>query len=293
MMHFPDNEREFLDRSKQSDLPIVVTEKAPPYNVKYVNDAWQDLCGYTSDEVCGRSLTILQGALTDSMKLYNLRACIVLNPRDQQECQVTNYRKNGEHFINHVTIKPLKNESNEVVSYAGVLREVKATQVEDVDDTYRLMPSHSFSKTMALGSDNRLSVKEKRKKAISNLYEHTTTGTVRTGSCSNMHQPEAAVRPPSHSYGDYLQSNKSSCSSKKARIEAISQFQAFVAQAPAIPTLEGKPLSSPSPRAAAVLNPITLPDYSYGKCVSSLSSKEKRRQAITRFYQETSSKMIG
>jgi hypothetical protein len=45
---------------------IVVTEACAPFQIAHVNDSWEQLCGYTLDEIKGQTLACIQGPETDS-----------------------------------------------------------------------------------------------------------------------------------------------------------------------------------------------------------------------------------
>ena len=48
-----------------SEMAIVVTAAKRPFDIVYVNHAWEDLCGFAAFETLGRNSTILHGPLTD------------------------------------------------------------------------------------------------------------------------------------------------------------------------------------------------------------------------------------
>ena len=49
-----------------------VVDAAYPFTVRYVNPAWELLCGYSAAEIKGQSLKLLQGPLTDKTVLNNM-----------------------------------------------------------------------------------------------------------------------------------------------------------------------------------------------------------------------------
>ena len=96
-----------LSDPDQPDSPLV-----------YVNRVFQEMSGYTHDEMIGRNCRFLQGADHDQPELDTLRAAI----REHQACTVTlrNYRKNGELFLNRLSIRPLVDRDNRVIYYLGI-----------------------------------------------------------------------------------------------------------------------------------------------------------------------------
>lgn len=41
------------------DTPLVLTKSIYPFNILYVNKSWEKLCGYSKNEVLGKSILIL------------------------------------------------------------------------------------------------------------------------------------------------------------------------------------------------------------------------------------------
>ena len=90
----------------------------PDCPLVYVNRVFQEMSGYTQDEMIGRNCRFLQGADHDQPELDTLRAAI----REHQACTVTlrNYRKNGELFLNRLSIRPLVDRDKRVIYYLGI-----------------------------------------------------------------------------------------------------------------------------------------------------------------------------
>ena len=90
----------------------------PDCPLVYVNRVFQEMSGYSQDEMIGRNCRFLQGADHDQPELDTLRAAI----REHQACTVTlrNYRKNGELFLNRLSIRPLVDRDNRVIYYLGI-----------------------------------------------------------------------------------------------------------------------------------------------------------------------------
>lgn len=83
---------------------IVLTDNIG--KITYCNDTWLKMCGFTMDDVMGRTNNILQGFLTEKE---------IVNELDREvrygldvEKVVTNYKKDGSPFKNHVTIKKIE-----------------------------------------------------------------------------------------------------------------------------------------------------------------------------------------
>lgn len=112
-----------LSDPDQPDSPLV-----------YVNRVFEEMSGYTQDEMIGRNCRFLQGEDHDQPELETLREAI----KQHQPCTVTlrNYRKNGERFLNKLSIRPLVDRENRVIYYLGIQydlsRQPEAAAVPDL-----------------------------------------------------------------------------------------------------------------------------------------------------------------
>jgi PAS domain S-box-containing protein len=100
---------------------LVITESLSPFKILYVNDTWTDVCGFSSDEVIGKSLSFIQGPLTDLTILKNMMefvksgAGVVGN--------LVNYQKNGKPFHNRLRISHIYDQqSSAIISCYGILK---------------------------------------------------------------------------------------------------------------------------------------------------------------------------
>ena len=90
----------------------------PDSPLVYVNRVFEEMSGYSQDEMIGRNCRFLQGDDHNQPALDTLREAI----KQQQACTVTlrNYRKNGELFLNKLSIRPLVDSENRVIYYLGI-----------------------------------------------------------------------------------------------------------------------------------------------------------------------------
>lgn len=97
----PEEVRSYMCKTADA---LVVTDRAG--RIVDVNDSWEYLCGYTLEEVKGRTSAFLQGTRTDPM----LRAQLSRSVKEDYSIRrrVINYTKNGVEFMNNVTILPLR-----------------------------------------------------------------------------------------------------------------------------------------------------------------------------------------
>ena len=135
LMSIFDHDQSFLDLMKRmlenamehSFHGIMITKAEPGYPVIYVNDAFAEITGYTSEEIVGQSPAILQGPKTDDAVLDRLNQA----PSEGKlfHGEAINYRKDGSEFVMEWKIVPIKNEEEVTSHYLALQRDV--TQPKD------------------------------------------------------------------------------------------------------------------------------------------------------------------
>lgn len=102
---------------------IVVAEQEGEDNIViYVNPAFERLTGYSADEVLYQDCRFLQSGDRDQPGLATIRAALASG----QPCRqvLRNYRKDGSHFWNELSITPVFNESDQLTYFIGVQKDV-------------------------------------------------------------------------------------------------------------------------------------------------------------------------
>lgn len=94
----------------------------PDNPIVYANKAFEEISGYSQDEIVGRNCRFLHREDCDPQALESIRQAL----KQHEACTVTllNYRKNGEPFHNHLSIKPLVDQEGNVIYYLGVQYDV-------------------------------------------------------------------------------------------------------------------------------------------------------------------------
>jgi len=107
---------------KPSHEARVITEATRPFRITYVNEAWTQLCGFSPEEACGRTLRMLQGEDTDISTVNDLvKDCV---EQKATSMEVNNYDKQGRKFRNFLQVYPLSdtcNSAGETSHLLGVL----------------------------------------------------------------------------------------------------------------------------------------------------------------------------
>jgi PAS domain S-box-containing protein len=122
----------FITTKDQEVIPYVLTQildacvngvtlsdpDLPDCPLVYVNQVFETMSGYSQDEMIGRNCRFLQGEDRQQEELQVIREAM----KNHGACTVTlrNYRKNGELFLNKLSIKPLVDRDNRVIYYLGV-----------------------------------------------------------------------------------------------------------------------------------------------------------------------------
>ena len=107
--------------------PMIVIIAQPPYTIVQVNRLWENMSGYSANEVIGKiSPRILQGKETNPKTVQEIKMAL----RHRRPCQVSllNYRKNGTKFENFISLHPLSTDSKithylELSHYVNLLEE--------------------------------------------------------------------------------------------------------------------------------------------------------------------------
>jgi two-component system CheB/CheR fusion protein len=106
-----------------SSESIVIADLAQPDTpVIYANPAFEQLTGYSVEEVIGKNCRFMQRDDQDQPGLKAIKEAVATGG----ECQVTlrNYRKDGSMFLNQLTIYPVRTNSGPATYYVGIQRDV-------------------------------------------------------------------------------------------------------------------------------------------------------------------------
>lgn len=102
---------------------ITISDPSLPDNpIIYVNRGFERMTGYTAEEVIGKNCRFLQGRDTDPSVVGQIRRAVAAG----EECTVElrNYRKDGDHFWNRLSIRPLRDPAGDVSHFIGVQTDV-------------------------------------------------------------------------------------------------------------------------------------------------------------------------
>src|SRR5271154_34471 len=100
-----------------SEGVVLIDARGNDHPVLFVNPAFETLTGYSSAELLGRNLRLLQADDRDQDGRHRLRDA--LNRGESCRVLLRNYRKDGTLFWNEMTVVPLKHADGCVTHYVG------------------------------------------------------------------------------------------------------------------------------------------------------------------------------
>ena len=102
---------------------IVVAEQEGEDNILiYANNAFETLTGYSRDDILYQDCRFLQAGDRDQQGLQLIREAIASGQTTRQILR--NYRKDGTHFWNELSITPVFNENDKLTYFIGVQKDV-------------------------------------------------------------------------------------------------------------------------------------------------------------------------
>ena len=84
----------------------------------YANKAFEQLTGYSQDEIIGKNCRFLQGVDREQKARYQIKDA--MKTHEVIEVTLRNYKKDGSLFHNHLKVTPLLDNKNRVLYYLGV-----------------------------------------------------------------------------------------------------------------------------------------------------------------------------
>ncbi len=110
-----------------AEVPITMADATKPDNpIIYVNDAFEEVTGYSKAQILGNNCRMLQGPGTDPEAVATIRDGI--DAREPMTVQLLNYRRDGTPFWNRVTVTPVSDEHGTVTHFLGFQQDVTEQQ---------------------------------------------------------------------------------------------------------------------------------------------------------------------
>ena len=111
---------------------LIVSATDPEMPIVYVNHAFEQVTGYSREDMIGRNCRLLQGTDRNQTELEKIRRAIA--EKTDGRALLRNYRKDGSLFWNMLYVTPVRDpRSNQVTHFVGVqhdITEIKRYQEE-------------------------------------------------------------------------------------------------------------------------------------------------------------------
>ncbi len=146
---------------EHTDDIVIITEskniEAPNGpSIIYVNPAFEQSTGYTSEEVLGKTPRILQGPETDKQALKRIKQA--LKQEKPVEETILNYQKDGTPYWLELKIFPLLDKNKKVTHFAAIQRDVteKKTMFEQLKTANEKLEQLAFVDPLTEISNRRM-----------------------------------------------------------------------------------------------------------------------------------------
>jgi len=124
----------FFAAVESTRMPMIVTDPNQPDNpIIFANQAFQEMTGYSEDELIGHNCRFQQGKDTDQEVISAIRQAVA--QRYDFSTEVLNYRKDGSSFWNALFISPIYNDSGELKYFFA--SQLDVSRRRDVEDALR------------------------------------------------------------------------------------------------------------------------------------------------------------
>lgn len=104
---------------ESTNTGVVITDNRLPDNpIIYCNPAFEELSGYSRDEIIGHNCRFLQGKDRNQSERFKVRTAISTG----KSCVVEfrNYTKEGVLFFNELYLSPVKDDNGEITHFVGI-----------------------------------------------------------------------------------------------------------------------------------------------------------------------------
>jgi PAS domain S-box-containing protein len=110
---------------------IIITDFQQPDNpIIYCNRAFEQLTGYSGEEVVGQNCRFLQGRDWDQRGRLKLKKAI--ESKQEAHVEIVNYRKDGTLFWNELYIAPIWSNTGAITHYIGIQNDITERKLKGI-----------------------------------------------------------------------------------------------------------------------------------------------------------------
>jgi len=126
--------------------------------IVHVNDSFENITGYKEDEVLGKDPKLLKSGIHD--KHFYKRMWDQLTQTDAWQGEITNRKKNGEIYIEWLSVNAIRNNKGEIENFIGIFSDVTHQRKDAQEQAY--LATHD----PLTGLSNRLLLNDRLEHAI-------------------------------------------------------------------------------------------------------------------------------
>jgi len=130
--------------------------------ILHVNDSFEEITGYKESEVIGKDPKLLKSGKHD--KHFYARMWDQLAQNDYWQGEITNRKKNGEIYIEWLSVNVIRNDKGEIENYIGIFSDVTHQRKDAHDQAY--LATHD----PLTGLSNRLLLNDRLEHAINHAH---------------------------------------------------------------------------------------------------------------------------
>ncbi|MGI4797746.1 MAG: PAS domain-containing protein [Janthinobacterium lividum] len=149
----------FFAAVQMSRMPMCLSDPHRPDSpIIFCNQAFENLTGYSQDEILGRNCRFLQGDATDAATVAEVRK--VLEQGGDVHTELLNYRKDGSQFWNALFISPVTDTNGRLVyHFASQLDVTRKREAEAVlQQAQRMETLGSMASSLAHEFNNLMTI---------------------------------------------------------------------------------------------------------------------------------------
>jgi nitrogen fixation negative regulator NifL len=109
-----------LETVEQAPVAISITDTRA--NILYVNSAFEELTGYSRDEICGQNESVLS-CKTTPLEIYRTLWRTIQSGKEWRGTMI-NRNKAGERYLAEVTIAPVLDAKHNITNFLGMHRDI-------------------------------------------------------------------------------------------------------------------------------------------------------------------------